>query len=291
MSIKLKFKNLFFQGLTFLPENQANEIYHIVQKLMNNESLEFKIGSAKNTFRTFEDLTKSKGINIEEKTIAEIGSGWLPLMPYFFKFLGGAKKVKTFDLNRHYQKKNIELLNGKFSRRFKINVIADKESKFSLPRSISYFPNTNIADHCLNDCDLVFSRFVLEHVRPEAIEEMHRKFKNELNPGTLIIHMISPGDHRAYIDKKLSLQDFLQFSEDEWINKYSRFDYHNRLRLPQYLNIFNKLNFEIVHLGYEVPDKDSEIYKKFKQLELHQDFKQFTDEELLAGAINIILKV
>ena len=291
MSLKLRFKNLFFQLLSFLPEKPGNEIYHFVQEFLSKESLEFKIRSSHNTFRTFKEITGEKGIRLENQNIAEIGSGWLPLMPYFFRFLGNAKSIKTFDLHRHYQRKNIEQLNEIFSKEFEVKFNPDKNSKYALPTSIRYFPNSNILDHDLSDRNLVFSRFVLEHVRPEVIEAMHQKFRNELKAGSFIIHMISPGDHRAYVDKELSLQDFLKYSEHEWNKKHTRFDYHNRLRLPQYLNIFNKLNLEIVHVSYEVPEENSEYYRKFKDLNLHHDFKSYKDEELMAGAINIILKV
>ncbi|MCH4821578.1 hypothetical protein ML462_00195 [Gramella lutea] len=291
MSLKLRFKNLFFQLLGFLPERSGNEIYHFVQEFLSKESLEFKVRSSHNSFRTFLEITQKKGISIENRHVAEIGSGWLPLMPYFFSFLSNAKSIETFDLHCHYQKKNIEQLNEVFSKEFEVKLNPDKNSKYALPSSIRYFPNSNILDHDLTDRNLIFSRFVLEHVRPEVIEAMHLKFKNELKAGSFIIHMISPGDHRAYVDKELSLQDFLKYSEHEWKKKHTRFDYHNRLRLPQYLNIFNKLNLEIIHVGYEVPDINSEYYRKFKNLNLHHDFKAYKDEELMAGAINIILKV
>lgn len=291
MSPKLKFKSFLFRLLEVLPKKQGDQVYHQVQRLLSNEDLGFKIRSAHNTFRTFQFITQEHEIKIKDKVLTEIGSGWLPIMPYFFKYFGKAKKVETFDLNSHYQRKNIEKLNEAFSEEYELEIRKVKESAYSLPEAINYFPESDILDHKLTDSDLIFSRFVLEHLRPETIKSMHLKFKRELRSGAHIIHFISPGDHRAYVDKKLSLQDFLQYSNVEWQKKHTRFDYHNRLRLPQYLEIFNNLGFEIVHHTYEVPDKDSNYYRKFKALSLHQDFEGFTDEELMAGAINIILKV
>ena len=253
--------------------------------------MDFKIRSSHNTFRTFQTITREHGIEIKDRVVTELGSGWLPIMPYFFRYKGKAKKVETFDLNRHYQRKNIEKLNEVFSQEYGVEIRKNKDSAYSLPEGIKYYSNSNILDYDLTDCDLVFSRFVLEHVKPETIKSMHLKFKNELRPGAYIVHLISPGDHRAYVDKELSLQDFLRYSDQEWKKNQTRFDYHNRLRLPAYLEIFNNLDLEIVHLTYEVPEKNSEYYRKFKALNLHKDFKDFTDEDLMAGAINIILKV
>lgn len=291
MSLKLKLKSFLFRFLEILPRKQGDEVYHQVQELFSNEDMDFKIKSSHNTFRTFQNITRENGIDIKNRVITELGSGWLPIMPYFFRYKGKAKKVETFDLNKHYQRKNIEKLNETFSKEYELEIRRDKESIYSLPEAIKYFPNSNILDYDLTDCDVIFSRFVLEHLSPETITSMHFKFKNDLKPGAYVVHLVSPGDHRAYVDKKLSLQDFLRFSDKDWKKKQTRFDYHNRLRLPEYLKIFNNLDFEVVHLTYEVPEKNSEYYRKFKTLNLHQDYKDFTDEELMAGAINIILKV
>lgn len=291
MSIKKKTKGILFHFLEVIPENQANWLYHQIQKFFGNESLESKFNSAWNTFKTYSEITKKNDIKTEGKVIIEIGSGWLPLMPYFFYYLGKASEVRTYDLNRHYQKKNIQKLNALFSERYRVEVREGERSIFLLPESIHYYPDTNIVNERLTDGDLIFSRFVLEHLNSKDIEEIHLKLKKELRPGSHIIHLISPSDHRAYIDNSLSLQDFLKYSEEEWERKQTRFNYHNRLRLPQYLQVFNRLDLEIVHLTYEVPDKKSEVYRKFKNLSLHKDFKNFTDEELTAGSINIILKV
>ncbi|SDS01418.1 hypothetical protein [Gramella sp. MAR_2010_147] len=291
MSLKLTFKSFFFRFLEILPNKQGEQVYHKVQELFSKENLDFKIRSSHNTFRTFQDITREQGIEIKDRVVIEIGSGWLPLMPYFFRYMGKAEKVETFDLNRHYQRENIEKLNEAFSGEYEVEINKVKESAYSLPEAIKYYPNSNILDQKLTNCDLVFSRFVLEHLRPETIKSMHLKFKKELKPGAHIVHLISPGDHRAYLDKELSLQDFLKYSRREWQKKQTRFDYHNRLRLPEYLEIFNNLDLKIVHLTYEVPDRNSEYYRKFEALNLHPDFTDFTDEELMAGAINIILKV
>jgi hypothetical protein len=290
MSLKLKFKRLIFRFLEFLPAKSGFWFYHQLQELLGEEDMEYKINSSHSTFKTFQAILRKNGIETKGKVIAEIGSGWLPLMPYFFKYMGMAESVKTFDLNKHYNKRKIKILNEYFSRKYMVE-INKSNTGFGLPEAIHYYPNTNILNHGLINCDLVFSRFVLEHVSPQDIEAMHYKFKSKLSSGAHIIHFISPGDHRAYVDHKLSLQDFLQYSSEEWEKKQTRFDYHNRLRLPQYLEIFNKLDFEIVHLTYDTPVKNSESYRKFKNLKLHQDFLSFSEEELMAGAISIILKV
>ena len=120
---------------------------------------------------------------------------------------------------------------------------------------------------------------------------MHLNFKEQLKPGTKISHFISPSDHRAYGDSELSLQDFLKYSEQEWKREMTSFDYHNSLRLPQYKAIYEKVGLKILYLNYSVLDKSHASYSKFKKLKIYPNFLQFSENELLAGAINIVLEV
>ena len=290
MSIKLNAKTYLFQLLDKFPKNMGDKLYHKIEEMLSGKNINLKIEESKNTYFDFEKLTELLQIPISGKTLIEIGSGWLPIMPYFFKYFEKMRAVETYDLNKHYNHNSIRELNNSFSQKFGVNIETANGRKYPLPEAIRYHPNTNLIHAKLPVAEIVFSRFVLEHVSPLDIKNIHLKFKKELKPGSHIIHFISPGDHRAYVDKSLSLQDFLQYSEPEWKKKYTRFDYHNRLRLPQYIEIFESLGFEIIHLEFSNPPLDSEAYKKFKSIKLHPDFKKITDEELTAGAINIVLK-
>ncbi len=290
MSVKLKAKNTFFRILNMLPEKVGYSIYHRVQNCFDSNSTYYKINSSHNSYLTFERLAKEANISVLGKNVIEIGSGWLPLMPYFFKYMGKASRVETYDLNKHYNKHSIANLNLKFSEKFGISVKSAGNGKFNLPTGIEYYPKTNLTQIPVKNAEIVFSRFVLEHVNPLDIKKMHQKFKKEI-PEACIIHLISPSDHRAYVDKNLSNQDFLRYSEQQWNKKQTRFDYHNRLRLPQYIQIFEDVGFEIISVEYEPAKENSETYNKFKTVPLHKDYLKYSDDELTAGSINLVLKL
>lgn len=166
-----------------------------------------------------------------------------------------------------------------------------ESDEYGLPDFVDYHPNTNLIEADLpNEANFVFSRFVLEHVRPEDILRMHQKLNNDGSDDLHIIHLISPSDHRAYNDPSLSLLDFLQFSSTEWKRIQTKFDYHNRLRLPQYLNIFEQAGFEVLFEEHTGLDSKSKQFQLFKQLHIHSDFAGMTEEELCAGAINVLLR-
>lgn len=291
MSIKLQLKESIFTILDLLPEKLGFYVYHKLQDILNGKNLLQRVKSNEGSFRILQKLLQNENISFQEKNVLEIGSGWAPIMPYLIFYHGKAKKVATYDLNRHFSKKNSIKLNEIFTSEYNIKINIDPNSSYHLPEQIRYYPKTNLVDTSLPDVDLVYSRFVLEHVKPEDILLMHQKFKRELKPGSTIVHLISPSDHRAHVDANLSLQDFLKYSEEEWENKQTRFDYHNRLRLPQYLDIFKKADVEILNVTYDKPDINSTAYKKFKALHLHKDFRNFKDEELTAGSINVVLRL
>lgn len=291
MSLKLKLKEGLFRILALLPEKQGFEFYHKIQDAVNGENMLQRVRSNENSYETFQRLLGDIKISLDGKNLLEIGSGWAPVMPYFMLYFGKARSISTFDLNRHFSKKNIARLNEVFASQYGMEVMLEPTEPYFLPSNINYFPHTNLINVDLPEVDLVFSRFVLEHVKPEDIALMHQKFKRELKPGSTIVHLISPSDHRAYVDTNLSLQDFLQYSEAEWLKKQTKFDYHNRLRLPQYLAIFKESGMKISHVEYDQPQPDSSSRKKFKTLKLHEDFKGFSDKELMAGSINVVLKI
>ena len=76
----------------------------------------------------------------------------------------------------------------------------------------------------------------------------------------------------------------------EWNKIQTKFDYHNRLRLPDYLEIFKKSGFEVLYVEHDTAKDNEEKYKKFKELKIHPDFKKYSEEELTAGSINVMLK-
>lgn len=284
-----KQKSLIFNFLDVFPARIGFFLYHKLQNIFSKDTIEYKIDSTKKSYETMESILKNNNFELSDKNVAEIGSGWIPILPYFFKFAGNTNSVKTYDINRHYNSAEILKLNRIFIERYNV-FKTNFTTNFNLPESVQYFPNTDIANGNLDNIDLVFSRFVLEHVPPNILRDIHNKFAENLKKGSYILHLISPSDHRAYSDSSISMYDFLKYSQEEWNSIQTKFDYHNRLRLPQYISIF-KEKFDVVSVSYESCKTGSAQHDKFKLLNIHDDFKMFTDEELTAGSINILLKV
>jgi len=286
-----KFKTALFKTLALLPNKTDDYFYHKIQSFFDKSTLQSRLKSVESTYLRLVKVLNDLDIDLKDKTVFELGSGWFPSMPYFFRYKIGAKEIITVDVNEHFKKATVLELNNLFLNIYGCEVISGDRSKYGLPNEVKYLPNYNVVKQELPDVDFVFSRYVLSHMNENDVDELHHKMKTQLKKGTYIIHFISPSDLRQHTDNNLSLQDFLKYSKDEWNQIHTKFDYHNRLRLPQFLEIFNKYDYEVLHLDYESLYKGTKKYDLFKKVKLHEDFTKYSDEELTAGNILVVLKI
>ena len=273
--------------LAKLPNSLGNYVYHQLQRRSVNSNVSDKINAIKSSFEVTCRILLENNLTLKNANVVEIGSGWVPIFPYLMRLIAKANVVKSYDINEHYSLKQIAEVNQYYANYsdFKLRNIG----KYSLLQNVEYYPNQNVVNADFTNVDFVCSRFVLEHIPPEILISMHKTLATKMKKNSYVLHLISPSDHRAYTDSNLSMQDFLKYSQSEWDQIQTRFDYHNRLRLPQYLKIFSE-HFEIVCVEHDVINTDSSIYKKFKELKIHKDFQEYTEQELMAGSINILLR-
>lgn len=277
-----RIKTGLFKMLDSLPQSIGSGMYHTLQRLYNSETVEFSIRNHHATLVRFQAGLERYGLTFKDQVIVEIGSGWLPVTPYDLLGNFHAKEILTYDISDHYQRSKIKTLNRLFNHQCPGGFPTDTRID---PRVI-YYPKTNIiSSPPTRKANVVISRNVLEHVTPQDIFAMHKNAHQYLDPEAFIVHQISPSDHRAYSDQNLSLWDFLKYSEEEWNEIQTRFDYHNRLRLPQYLQIFNEAGYDVIQCDYNSQKDPHKLPAK-----IHTDFKQFSTEELTAGNIFVILK-
>jgi hypothetical protein len=279
-------KTLILQCIDKLPNRLGYFIYHKLQH-STLKDIDGKLKAGRSSLKKIKEILDQYQIDLSHKDIIEIGSGWFPILPFLFKSEFNVNKIITYDINKHYSEQRVKLIKDYFK-----EFISSESSKdLSLPDFIMYHPKTNFINaKSIENVDFIYSRFVLEHVSPEDIYSMHKKIANDYPDKIKVLHLISPSDHRAYSDKSVSYYDFLKYSKDEWDKIQTKFDYHNRLRLPEYLYIFKKAGFKISHIEHDHVDKTSEKYKKFKALKLHSDYSKFSEKEILAGSICVLLQ-
>lgn len=282
--MKNKVKEIVLKSIDIFPSRVGYSIYHMLQNLTLNEP-SFYLKTNEKSFQVIDRILKEYNIDLKSKDIAEIGSGWFPMMPLIFKTRLNVNNVLTYDINRHYSRERIQESMKLF---FKDSLVSRSNT---LPSFIRYFPYTPIQEsNEISNVEFIYSRFVLEHISPQELYSIHSSLHSNTKENVKILHLISPSDHRSYSDMSISTYDFLKYDEEQWKRKQTKFDYHNRMRLPEYIEVFKKSGYKIEFISYDKVEKTTEKYKMFKNLKLNERFLKYTEEENLAGSIVVLLR-
>ncbi|MBD3363267.1 methyltransferase domain-containing protein [Candidatus Dojkabacteria bacterium] len=197
-------------------------------------------------YKAFDELLSEYKIQINNKTILEIGSGNSIGMGYYF-YKDGYKLWVASDNYRNPQK------NKKLSKK-EMEIAQDAVSRFGneLLKDISIendtiqyngkldFINLDIGKQeqkLMNKFDLIFSNAVLEHIERKSMLDSFKNMALYLKNGGYMIHRVDLRDHINVANPF----NFYKYSTPEWekTTKGSIF-YTNRLRVSDYLKIIKK---------------------------------------------------
>lgn len=246
-------------------------------------------------FDVFEGLINRCGENLEikDKVVLEIGPGNSLAIGLLF-LVCGARKVYLVDRFKHlfWDKCDIafhkKLLAKIEEKNFPFASIASKAITFTHNGSIDLDSNKleyrfgDAANLPLDDCciDIVFSNAVFEHVHNagKAINEMGRVTKK----GGIGTHEIDLRDH-FFQNTPLRL---LQYSDLLWnLMTWNRPGYTNRLRLPDYLEIFRGSGFLVKRL-----ETTREYEGGISSLKIARKFRDYSYEDLRILAFWVLLQ-
>lgn len=129
------------------------------------------------------------------------------------------------------------------------------------------------------EASVVYSRAVLEHIPVDVLRGLFREFARILEPGLgYACHIIDNSDHWAHGDRRLSMLNFLRFSDGYWQRlSINPLDYMNRLRHSQYLELIESSGFKVVA---DESEPDARALADLNHLPLHPQFKRFGREDL-----------
>jgi hypothetical protein len=136
---------------------------------------------------------------------------------------------------------------------------------------------TGLAD---GSVDVVLSSNVLEHIPRDIQGAVHRESVRVLRRGGLAVHRFNPEDHYAPDDPRITAVNFLQYSEREW-HWYggSGLSYHNRLRAPDFREMFGAAGFAIEICRVRTNERALEALRSGR-LMIDEAFRQYPAEEL-----------
>jgi hypothetical protein len=247
----------------------------------------------------------NKRKKIAETTVLEIGPGWDAIGCIIFHLIG-AKKIHAFDIDKKFDFKIIMLLLnslklniGKCSvylgvstsdllKKIKYLLEAASLKDLLIKLSVNYHVKKNICDIGLesNSIDIAFSYGVLEHIPYNDLTVVFLELYRILNKNSKSYHNIGLHDHfhSAGLGNGVN---FLRYSDKFW-NFFTgnSLTFHNRLRFPDYLKIFDNTGFNIANINTELTEHNLKILKNIK---INNKFKDYTLEELATSHLYVDL--
>jgi len=226
------------------------------------------------------NLFKKYNITIEKSTIIEIGPGNSNILAYNFLMLGARKvilvdkypRVTKSEKQREFFKNEITYIKQKYNRNppFIENDLDDADFLEYIPRELT--------DLTIKNIDIIYSNNVLEHIK--NVEINIKSMSRILKPGGYLYHNIDLRDHYNFNKPFL----FYKYEDQTWQKYLTRegVSYTNRLRYDDFIRMFKKNGFEVIHYQTTKQECDmSFLSSKFKSKDI---------DSLQTTGLSILLK-
>jgi hypothetical protein len=302
--------------IALLPSKISYELYFQMQRHFGglkkpyNPMSHFSV--AVSMLRKIQKYTLGGGGGINGKTFFEVGTGRVPLLPVSF-WLCGAEKTITVDLNPYVRNELvtdmlffIKMENDNIKKIFGDLLIMDR---FNL--LLDYCKNKRIEkDIILKLCQIEYiapgdaskvnipqgsinyhvSNTVYEHIPLNIIADILKEGNRIVADDGLFINNIDYGDHFSYMDKNISVINFLQYDDKTW-DKYAGncYMYMNRARHDEFIKLFEMIGHDFLEIE---PHKNKEAEKILSKGDfvLDQKFKNKSKEILSITSSMFITK-
>ena len=231
----------------------------------------------------------------------EFGAGWDLIGPLSLWALGVPQQVLV-DIDAHLR---LELVNhsiaqlarhhdaleeraGRSLRRAEsspVGSLADLRDRFG----IDYQAPCDARDTGLTagSFDLISSTFTLEHIPRDDIAAILRECGRLLAEGGILSCSIDMNDHYAFDDPRISVYNFLRYSDRRWRFVNSSLHYQNRLRARDYRDLFAEAGLSTIDEALYTPDAEQRA--QLRKLSLAPRFAgAYSVEELEPSSMVVI---
>lgn len=303
-----RIKGLVQKTLGVLPGGEALH-YHLQRRFGGLQDFHRELSVKVEDWQIMVRHLRDARVVIADSHFFEIGTGWYPTFP-FALYLAGARRITTYDLNRHLQddlvRAAVKELGGF------LNIIAEDSGsdlvevqaryqklaaaidagadlseatggkiRYSAPADATA---TALAD---GEVDVVFSNSVLEHVPPEAITAMYRESMRILSPGGIMFHSVNCGDHYSYVDSSIHQLNYLQYSDRAWKLWNNAFLYQNRMRAHEFVEGAAALGFSI---ELDTSTARANRLEQLAAMKVDSRFAQVVPEKLCITSVDFIAR-
>ncbi len=280
--------------LDFIP--YSHKIHQLFEESGTKECLDSIRGEyVQRKLEHWRYLYENVPINLKDKKVVEIGTGWSGIDLFFFHLLGAAE-VHTVDILPHLNLRDCHAsLEG-------LETVADEIENFSgisnIRGLLKRIPMNSLSD-CLKylnvhyhvgkelsdlklekeSIDLFYSYSSLGHVPLPQLRRTFATAKNIVKKEGILCNNVRFIDIFYPRDGCSNPLGYLSYSEWLWeIMQSRKFNYQNRIRHVEFLNLMKESGFELIK-EKTVPVEDAETFinlvkldKRFTSIEV-EDFK------------------
>ncbi len=212
--------------------------------------------SLDSSFESVKIFIEKESYTFKNKVCLELGPGNSYINAYNF-LLNGAKKVILVDKYSRY----IESKKQKDFLREEKNFIKKKYGIKSIGKQDIKFLEGDLKELDLGEkVDLVYSISVFEHIKD--VEGIIKKLATIVKKGGVMYHRIDMRDHYNFSNPFL----FLKYSKSTWERSLTKegVSYTNRMRYPEFKDLFEKYGFKILaEEKKKLPIGKVKIHKEF----------------------------
>jgi SAM-dependent methyltransferase len=131
--------------------------------------------------------------------------------------------------------------------------------------------------------DFICSNNTLEHIPHGILEDILKEFGRILKPGAIMSHFIDMSDHFAHFDQRITIYNFLKFSNKKWAIIDNRIQPQNRLRFKDYLRLYHRADHALLHQETRVGSRDI-----LATINIHPEFSGYSSDELAISHASLI---
>jgi len=284
----------------------ANRLYFQGQKRFGGFR-RFSINSKIDQGIALLSAMSANSVSIRDKHIAEIGTGWVPIVPMLFTLLG-AEDCVTCDVNSLLDQKLIRQAFEQFRNiRLSLN---ERLLRFPEDYSLSEIDitgNLNDADLLLQalnitcfvgpqnplkeiktaSIDVFFSNDTLEHIPSGQIPRLFSEIHRVLKPDGLMIHQVDCSDHYSHSDPSINRINFLRFNAKQWASHNNYFLFQNRLRPSEYREMIRSNGFSIDYWDQKL---NQSLLAELPCFPLAKEFQSFSSEDICVSDFIVLAR-
>lgn len=133
--------------------------------------------------------------------------------------------------------------------------------------------------------DLITTTSVLEHIPPQVCHAIAAECHRIIRPDGLMSHTIDYSDHYAHADPAITSYNYLRFDDREWARLNPGIHYQNRLRTPDFREMFVDNGFTVAEAEEWFGPED-----EFQATPVHRRFEGVDRQALKALGCHFVLK-